>query len=381
MRIAIIKNIPAPGSTEVFQRLAEHKECNTLIVYETESESNRLWDVSGDVDFKCRTLRSATIDLRPIVSDAFLHVPWRPLGALRAFAPDVVVAGGGGMYTSPTNVASVLGRRRNGWAWVPWWGSFDHGTPRLVRRALDPWVRWFVGQGDAWIAYGSRAADDLVRLGAQRARTVIAPNVSRTFTTSARVEEDTDTRPERVPRFLFVGQLLERKGVDLLLEAHKAVPDALLTIAGDGPLRPEVERAAAENSRVVYRGHVALDDLPQLYANADALVLPSRYEVWGLVVNEALQFGLPVIASAEVGAVTDLLPDGGPGRVVRAGSVSCLASAMREVGSWSPERKAQSVSAARETTDRWSARAAADAIVDACRMAVRYRADEARMGR
>jgi glycosyltransferase involved in cell wall biosynthesis len=107
---------------------------------------------------------------------------------------------------------------------------------------------------------------------------------------------------------LFVGRLAAEKGVDLLIRAWHGAglgAEAALALAGDGPLRPLVERGGRG---VRALGPVARAQLPALYAAADVLVLPSRrtatfLEPWGLVVNEAMLQSTPVIASTAVGAV------------------------------------------------------------------------------
>ena len=80
--------------------------------------------------------------------------------------------------------------------------------------------------------------------------------------------------------------------------------------------------------RVRFLGTLEQDALCKVYAAADVLVLPSRSEAWGLVLNEGMEFGLPVIASDSVGAVPDLLPEEENGFIVPVGDVKALGSAL-----------------------------------------------------
>src|SRR5207244_3025893 len=82
---------------------------------------------------------------------------------------------------------------------------------------------------------------------------------------------------------------------------------AALLYVGDGPLRGTIEARAAGMANVKVTGFRNQTELPRAYAAADVLVLPSEFEPWGLVVNEALNFGLAVIASDRVGAAPDLV--------------------------------------------------------------------------
>jgi glycosyltransferase involved in cell wall biosynthesis len=147
---------------------------------------------------------------------------------------------------------------------------------------------------------------------------------------------------------------------DLLCAFAEAnLSDALLVIAGEGPLRSELERQAAAlgiASRVRFLGFVNQSQLPAVYTSADLMVLPSEYEPFAVVVNEAMCCGCPVAASDHVGAARDLVAPVRKEFVFRCGDVAALAVLLREaladrvrlasLGStavahmrtWSPER-------------------------------------------
>jgi glycosyltransferase involved in cell wall biosynthesis len=98
-------------------------------------------------------------------------------------------------------------------------------------------------------------------------------------------------------------------------------------------------------------------------------VLPARYEVWGLVVNEALAHGIPVVATDRVGAVDDLISDGVNGVVVESGSASALTAGMARLATWTPEALARSQDYSREVLAGWTIDEAARGIVRAARLA------------
>jgi glycosyltransferase involved in cell wall biosynthesis len=135
--------------------------------------------------------------------------------------------------------------------------------------------------------------------------------------------------------FLYVGRLNNHKGgIHDLIEAFCMLgnqANVWLVIAGDGELREYVETSVARNDRIIYLGRVLPDEIPCLYAVSDILILPSHFENWGLVVNEAMAVGLPVIASDRVGCVDDLVQDGETGMVVPSGNVKKLAGAMLQL--------------------------------------------------
>jgi glycosyltransferase involved in cell wall biosynthesis len=159
--------------------------------------------------------------------------------------------------------------------------------------------------------------------------------------------------------FLFAGKLIPVKGPDLLLEAFARLagagqgPLAVLVFAGDGVLRePLRQRAAALGlgPRVHFTGVLGQQDLPAHYAAADCLVLPSLFEPWGLVVNEALACGTPCIVSDAAGVAGDLVRPDVNGRVFSAGRVEGLGEAMAAV--LDPATRSSWRRGAREPDDR-----------------------------
>jgi glycosyltransferase involved in cell wall biosynthesis len=187
------------------------------------------------------------------------------------------------------------------------------------------------------------------------------------FATPVPEDERTAARAELgaagdVPLVLFVGRLEREKGVDVLLDAWgraNLAPGAVLALAGEGPLAGAV---GAPGVRAL--GHVPRARLPALYAAADVLVLPSVrtatfVEPWGLVVNEAMHQGTPVITSDAVGAAAGgLVRDGRNGLVVPAGDAGTLATAIEAIAT-NPELRGRLGEAARAdvspfTAGEWS---------------------------
>jgi glycosyltransferase involved in cell wall biosynthesis len=372
VRIAVIKNIATPYTTPVFERLSRRGGCELLVVYESIREPNRPWTLSDQrPSYPHRVLQSRTVDLSRLASDAYVHLPRQPLKPLSRFEPDVVVASGAGIWSSPANVAALIARRRGRWAFVPYWESFTHPKQSLPRRLADPWVRAFVGSGDAWIACGSRAARELKSLGADPSRTVISPLIA--SPSNATASGGPTSRGQGPPRFLFVGQLIKRKAVDVLLRAFRELAGGELWIVGDGPLSTEVQLAASGDPRITLFGYLDAVALARLYRRTDAVVLPSRYDTWGLVVNEAMAHGKPVVVTDQVGAGDDLVEDGTTGLVVPADDASALAQALREVASWDRERREAVATRTREKLEQWSIERTVEGLVRACALAQVHR--------
>jgi len=141
-------------------------------------------------------------------------------------------------------------------------------------------------------------------------------------------------------RVVFSGRLVPIKRVDLLIDAFIAVasdrPEWDLLIIGDGPERAALEARvpAALKFRVTWAGFI--DDAKKvatLYRGSDVLVLPSDFEPWAVVINEAAAAGLAIVASDVVGAAAELVRDGVNGHVFPAGDAAALRGALLNVTS------------------------------------------------
>lgn len=178
--------------------------------------------------------------------------------------------------------------------------------------------------------------------------------------------------PERF--FLYAGRMAPEKNVSVLLEAHGRLTgtDAPgLVLAGSGPELDAYRRRAC--SRVVFTGFVQEQGLAELYALCDALVLPSRSEPWGLVVNEAMACGAPVIVSSACGCSADLVFPGVNGLIVPPDDVAALTNALRQVAS-DEHRRREMGEASRAIIAPWSLDTWAAALTDCAEAAVRLKA-------
>jgi glycosyltransferase involved in cell wall biosynthesis len=136
------------------------------------------------------------------------------------------------------------------------------------------------------------------------------------------------------PMVLFVGRMTAQKGVDVLLEAFAEVerkyPDAILVLAGDGPLRGRMERLASARKLRSLRFLGWRGDIPNLMADADLVVMPSRWEGFGLAALEAMALAKPVIASS-VSSLPEIVVDGKTGFLVPHDNPHALAESINRL--------------------------------------------------
>lgn len=133
---------------------------------------------------------------------------------------------------------------------------------------------------------------------------------------------------KEVKRFIYVGRLAEVKNVSLLIRTFNDFPELILDIVGFGPLEVELKKMA--NSNIIFHGAVDNKDLPSYYNTANVFVLPSLSEPWGIVVEEALNNGLPVIVSDKVGCAEELVNNSN-GIIFKSGDIYSLKKAIKKI--------------------------------------------------
>jgi len=318
-KVAFVTIVPSPYQRDLFSALANRSEIDLNVYYMEPGSPDSPWPAS-------------TLEGYEHLLPGF----WMPLGPMRAhvnwqlpnFAEvDFVVLSS---YTSLTGQWLMrAGLRRSNWIF---WGERPRahvGMKGFVQRRLMSRI--------------SEAAA-VVRIG-QAAQAIYQdqfPN-QKTFCIPYHCDlrgfhlVQRPTRSDDTLTFLFCGQMIARKGVDILLKAFDqlvlAGHDAALRLVGREAELPEMLRQVdpKTRSRIEYLGFQAPERLPEFFAGNDVFVLPSRHDGWGVVVNQALAAGIPVICSDNVGAAMDLVKPRVNGLLVKAGDVDSLSAAMREV--------------------------------------------------
>ncbi|MBE9179525.1 glycosyltransferase family 4 protein [Oculatella sp. LEGE 06141] len=176
---------------------------------------------------------------------------------------------------------------------------------------------------------------------------------------------DIPQRPRDPITILFCGQMIERKGVDLLLTAFDRLIQLglnahLLLVGREAELPHMLEPLPDETrSHIKYVGFQDPDSLHPFFRQADLFVLPSRYDGWGVVVNQALGAGLPIICSDAVGAAYDIIQPGVNGHIFPAGDVDALTEALVHFVQ-DPQRIRSASQSSQEKAALWSPVAGAD---------------------
>ena len=155
-------------------------------------------------------------------------------------------------------------------------------------------------------------------------------------------EDSFFTGPQTQPKdaFVFIGRLVDTKGVDVLAAAYRKYREAAkdpwpLKVVGMGPMDEELK--AIDGTELL--GFVMPKDLPGVLEDAGCLLLPSRFEPWGVVVHEAIASGLAVICTNACGSASRLVNDGYNGRVIAPDKVDEMVEAMLWISNADPEKR------------------------------------------
>jgi glycosyltransferase involved in cell wall biosynthesis len=341
------------------------------------------WDVPLTGGYRSITVRSAEPGDR-VDSTHFTGLDVPAIGdAIAGTNPDVVMIPG---WHSLTLVRALVTCRRLG---IPTLYRGDShllsGPAGWTRPLWSIKTRLLLRQFNGYLSPGLRVDEYLEWYGVPDYRIFRAPHAvdNELFATTASPYLMPAARAEARRRWgiapdafvpLFAGKLVEAKHpVDLVRAAARLGAGVSVLVAGSGPLEAEM-RAEAVRQGVDLKaiGFVNQSELGQVYAVADCLVLPSGFaETWGLVVNEALATGRPVVVSDAVGCAPDLLSEGESGYKYPLGDIGGLAAALGNIR----QRKAAGHDwgpACRSIVSGSSYDAMTSGLVRACRSVIRH---------
>lgn len=331
MRAALLTNILTPYRVPVYQRLADTPEWDWRFFTNAATEPGRSWRIDPG-SLEVELVRSVSFRRRfgfrhdgdQIVT---AYLPIGLLGALRRFDPDVVVSAELGART----LLAVLYCRIVGAPLVVW-SYHSRVSSSMAGHALRAFRRRLLSCADSVVGMGSQARGVLCELGVPQERIFDAPNahdcegLQRALASAmplAPGREGTALARCRQRIALVVGRLVPAKGIEPLLDAWDDLPAPVreswtLLFVGDGPLASTVEHAGRSRSAGEILRVAALqpEELAAYYRAAELLIFPSLGDPWGLVVNEALASGLPVICSSRAGCATDVVESGRNGWIV-----------------------------------------------------------------
>jgi glycosyltransferase involved in cell wall biosynthesis len=325
--LSFYTNMPTPYQLDFFNELA--KRFTLQVIYFTEREADRQWNLPvTNAGYTTRVLKNsglARLIQRKVVS---FHFSWQIIKLLwKDKAPYVIV---NGTYWSPNTVLVML---------ISYWRKKKvllYAEPVFpTNNRLSYWVKKYLLMlplrhcTHGILAIGKKAVEGYKAYGYAKNIYNVPYNIDISLFDRSKLDASKlQSLRERYqlgndPVLLSSGALVERKGMDTVIRAFMqatAHKRGHLIILGEGPQRPALEALAAGNPYIHLVGFCEKQEVPYYFGLATIFVFASRYDGWGLVINEALAAGLAIVASRETGAAADKLVHGYNGFVFAANS-------------------------------------------------------------
>lgn len=327
MRLLWLTNIPSPYRVDFFNELG--KSCELTVLFERAGAADRdsSWLEFAGVHFEARFLRGRSWGTEASASPEVLKY-------LRGGNYDAIVVTN---FSSPTGILAIAYMKAMGMRYfLESDGGFPNGSWLKMRLK-----RLIIPGADGYFS-SSEANDEYFRYyGVPHERLIRYPF------TSVRASEVLDTPPGSEQKsaakrklglvessmVLSVGQFIPRKGFDVLLRACASLGDdtAVCIVGGDPPTEYVEQVGGLGLASVRFVEFTSRRGLDQYYAAADIFVLPTREDVWGLVVNEALAHAVPVVTTDRCGAGLEMVVNNGCGLIVPADDPDQLELAILEL--------------------------------------------------
>ena len=294
MKVLFLTNIPAPYRVEFFNELG--KKCDLTVLYELENASDRedSWTSKRAERFNEIFLKGKKIGADSAICISVIKY-------LKDKSYDIIVVGG---YSTPTGMLAIEYLKLTKRKFIL---NSDGGIIKNDNKIKLLFKSHFIRSATAWLSTGKATDEYLVNYGANK------DNIYRYPLTSIRkydiltepildnkkneIRKRLDIREENI--IISVGQFIYRKGYDVLIESIRELPkECGVYIIGGEPTEEYIMlKEKYKLSNLHFVDFKSKDELAEYYKASDLFVLPTREDIWGLVINEAMSYGLPIITT------------------------------------------------------------------------------------
>ncbi|HBO16900.1 MAG: Glycosyl transferase group 1 [Candidatus Moranbacteria bacterium GW2011_GWE2_35_2-] len=344
MKILIIINYIGPIRVFLFNKIYDYLKKhnrNLKVVFLSESDKNRNWKREQGMKFDYTILNNFAIrEHGKDLNTFFINLGMIKL--LKSENPDKIICFGWDHFAA---YAANWWARKNKKEFILWSGSTKY-EPSWRRTLFGPLVKYIVKRSHKFLSYGTRSKEYLISLGAPEKNVEIFYNTIdvdffqekiRSFTDNQKNELRKKIGIKTTKTILFSGRLIEMKGIFEMIVAFKEYlkkdSNTSLILMGTGPDEEKLKEIIKKDNikNVFFAGFVQYKELYKYYGISDLLLFPSRQDIWGQVVNEAIACGLPVITTEKVGASADLIENGKNGYIIRENCAECISESIDNV--------------------------------------------------
>lgn len=308
MKIALVTNIPVPYRIPVFQKISKKFGNQFVVIYAAGREPNRLWEL--DITrFKYIFLKENVHSKKDGFN--FVHNNYDVWGHLLSIRPDIVITTG----FNPTHLYAwmyAMVFKKNHICMTDSWIESEKSLSlmhKIVRKIVFKSSSAFIGAGEN-------------SLGLYKSYGI---HKNKLFKSCLCIDNNrfTNSRSfyDREYDLIFSGHLAEHKlplfFADVVENVSKKIPNIRVLIIGDGPLKNELfSKLDVAGIDYYYAGFVPQGELPKYYANTKLLLFTTKMDAWGVIINEAMASGTPVLSTPYTGAKNDLIIDGESGFIL-----------------------------------------------------------------
>ena len=327
--VLFMTNYPAPYRVQFFDELGKY--CDLTVVFEEvagiQKNRNTGWFINQSENFKAIYLCSKFYGALKICPDI--------VKILKKSYDKIFV----GLYSTNTAILAIIYMNTKK---IPFILSTDGGFISKEPFLKYKIKKYLVGSAKEWMSTGKFATDYLVHYGAKKEKihfysfTSLTEKDNKSICISSEIEKiDLRKKLGMKEKFIIlcVGQFIYRKGIDLLIAAMEDMPeDVGLYILGDTPTDDYLQRVhRLKFANIHFPGFKKKSELDLYYKASDLFVLPTREDIWGLVICEAIVYGLPVVTTNKCGAGLEMIKNGYNGYLIESDNIKMLKSAIENI--------------------------------------------------
>lgn len=328
MKILFITNVPSPYRVAFFNELGRFCDLTVLFERSNSKERDHSWK-----DYCFKTFRGIILPGIPFMTD--LSFSFHVLRYLKHEHFDRIVCAD---FTSPTGMLAMAYMRRHS---IPYYLESDGGFPKNKKGFREYLKKWSIKDALGYFSTGIIHDEYYKHYGAPSDRIIRYPFSSirdcQILETSVPEQEKLKLREKlgiaEKHVILTVGQFIHRKGFDVLLQCADSFDDSVGFYFVGGVPTEEYLRYKKDKKldNVHFVGFQPPIELKKYYKSADIFVLPTREDIWGLVINEAMAYGLPIVTTSRCLAGIEMIKSGNNGWIVEAEDQTGLSNAINAI--------------------------------------------------